>query len=172
MPFSGKSEAVKIAKDKGIKVIRMGDIVWEEVKNRNLELTDKNVGFIANEMRKKYGKNIWAKKTIEKINSWKEKKSIVIDGVRNIEEIDIFKKELGKDFILIAIETSDKTRYNRAMRRDRKDDSKNIQKIKERDQRELGWGLGSLIASADIVVTNEGEISNLRKQIKEVLNDL
>jgi dephospho-CoA kinase len=172
MPFSGKTEAVQIAKDKGIPIIRMGDMVWDEVKKRGLELSDKNVGFIANEMRKKHGKNIWATRTIEKIKSMTDINSIIIDGVRNVEEIDVFKKELGEEFIVIAIEVSDKTRHERAMTRDRKDDSKNIEKIKERDQRELGWGLGSLIASADIVVTNEGNVDDFKKHVKDVLEEL
>jgi len=171
MPFSGKSEAVKIAKDKGIPIIRMGDLVWDEVKKRNLELTDSNVGFVANEMRQKHGKNIWAIRTIEKIKSMSDSDSIVIDGVRNIEEIDVFKDKLGDDFVIIAIDVSDETRHTRAMSRNRKDDSKNIEKIKERDQRELGWGLGSLIASADIIIKNEGDIAVFQKNIKKVLED-
>ena len=123
MPFSGKTEAVKIAKEMEIPVIRMGDIVWQEVKNRNLKINDKNVGFIANEMRKKHGKNIWAKKTIDKIKDIKNTKYLVIDGIRNLEEVETFKKELKGDFILIGVEVSDKTRYKRAMKRNREDDS-------------------------------------------------
>jgi len=172
MPFSGKSEAVKIAKDKGIPVIRMGDLVWDEVKKRNLELTNSNVGFVANEMRQKHGKNIWAIRTTEKIKSMSDSDSIVIDGVRNVEEIDVFKDKLGDDFVVITIDVSDETRHNRALSRNRRDDSKNIEKIKERDQRELGWGLGSLIATADIVIKNEGDIVDFQKNIKNVLEGL
>lgn len=172
MPFSGKSEAVKIAQDKKIPVIRMGDLVWDETKKRKLELNDKNVGFVANEMRQKHGKNIWARKTVEKIRSMNVKNLIVIDGVRNLEEIDVFKKELGKDFVVIAIDVSDETRHKRALTRNRKDDSKDINKIKERDQRELGWGLGDLIATADIVITNEGNVEDFKKHVKQVLDGL
>ena len=172
MPFSGKSEAVKLAKEQEIPVIRMGDLVWDEIKKRGLELDDKNVGFVANEMRQRHGKNIWAKKTVEKIKVMNVKKTVVIDGVRNLEEIDVFKKDLGEDFVVIAIDVSDNIRHKRAMNRDRKDDSKDIRKIKERDQRELGWGLGSLIASADIVVSNEGNIDGFRKQVKDILEGL
>jgi len=172
MPFSGKSEAVRIAKQKDIPVIRMGDLVWEEVKKRDLKLIDKNVGFVANEMRQKHGKNIWAKKTIKKIKKLSIGESIVIDGVRNIEEIDIFKKELGDNFILVAIQASDEKRYSRAMNRNREDDSKNIDKIKERDKRELSWGLDGLIATADIVIKNEKSLDVFRNKINNILLDL
>ena len=39
MPFSGKSEAVRIAKDYKIPVIRMGDMIWEETKKQGAGLT-------------------------------------------------------------------------------------------------------------------------------------
>jgi len=172
MPFSGKSEAVKIAKELGIPVVRMGDMVWEETKRQGKKLNDKNVGEVANSMREKYGKNVWAKRTVERIKSFGEMNCIVIDGIRNSEEIDTFKKELGKDFVLIAVAASTQVRQKRAIARGREDDSKNLDDIKERDRRELGWGLGTVIASADILVPNEGTIDEFKKNMKKLLDKL
>jgi len=172
MPFSGKSEAVKIAKKMDIPVIRMGDMIWGEVKNQELELSDKNVGAIASQMRVEHGKDIWARRTLEKIKSVKNMNFIVIDGIRNVEEIDLFKKYLDGNLIVIAVEASDETRQKRALTRNREDDSKDIKKIKERDKRELAWGLGKVIASADIAVLNEGSIEDFKKQIREILERL
>ena len=172
MPFSGKSEAVQIAKDLNISVVRMGDAVWDEIKNRGLELNDKNVGMIADKMRKDHGMDIWARRTLNKIKSLDEANIVVIDGIRNVEEIDRFKKELGKDFVVIAIEASDESRYERAQSRGRQDDSKDSKKIKERDKRELRWGLGIVIASADIVISNEGNIDDFRNKIRKTLNEI
>jgi len=172
MPFSGKSEAVKIAKEMDIPVIRMGDMIWEEVKNRKLELSDKNVGTIASQMREEHGKDIWARRTLEKIKSVENMNFIVIDGIRNVEEIALFKRYLGGEFVVVAVEASDKTRQKRALARNREDDSKDLQKIKERDKRELGWGLGGVIASADIVVLNEGSVEGFQKKIREILEKL
>ncbi len=168
MPFSGKSEAVKIAKEQNIPVIRMGDMIWEETKKQNLELNDKNVGTIANNMRKRYGMDIWAKKTIEKIKKIKNTNILVIDGVRNLEEVETFKKKLGDDFLLIAIQVSDKLRYKRAMNRNRKDDNKDLAKIKERDNREISWGLTTVITTADMIISNEGSLEELHNKIKQV----
>jgi dephospho-CoA kinase len=172
MPFSGKSEAVNIAKEQNIPVIRMGDMIWDETKNRGLELSDKNVGMIANNMRKEHGMDIWAKRTLEKIKSIKDVDLLVIDGVRNIEEIETFEKELGKNFLLIAVQVSDKERYKRAMFRGRKDDSQDINLVRERDKRELSWGLGSVIASADIVISNEGPVEKFKQKINELFNKI
>ena len=168
MPCSGKSEAVEIAKNMKINVFRMGDMVWEEVKNRGFSLDDKHVGTIADQMRKEFGKDIWAKKTLEKITKFNELEHIVIDGIRNIEEIETFKKKLGKDFIVIAIIASDETRQKRCLKRGREDDIKDAHDLKERDKRELNWGLGSVIASADIIIPNEGSVENFRNEIKKI----
>ena len=172
MPCSGKTEAVQIAKNMGINVFRMGDMVWEEVKKRKLPLDDKHVGAIANDMREKFGKDIWAKKTLEKITKFRELEHIVIDGIRNIEEIETFKKKLGKDFVIIAIIASDKTRQKRCLKRKREDDSKDVNDLKERDKRELNWGLGSVIASADIIIPNEGSVENFRNEIKKIFKKI
>jgi dephospho-CoA kinase len=170
MPCSGKSEAVQIAKEMDIPVIRMGDMVWEEVRNRGLYLNEKNVGAIANQMRKDLGMDIWAKRTLDKISQIDKTKQIIIDGIRNIEEIEAFKKKLGKDFILIAVTATDKTRQRRFLNRGREDDSLDIQDLKDRDKRELNWGLGTVIASADIIVPNEDDIKEFKKEIRNILN--
>ncbi|KAA0004666.1 MAG: dephospho-CoA kinase [Thermoplasmata archaeon] len=169
MPFSGKSEAVEIAKDLGIPVVRMGDMVWDEVKKQGLEINDENVGFIANKMREIHGMDIWARRTVEKIISMKNVDKLVIDGVRNFEEIDFFKKMLGADFIVVAVNVSDEIRYKRAMARGREDDSLDLELVKKRDEREISWGLDKVINSADVVVSNEGSIDEFRKKIKDIL---
>lgn len=169
MPFSGKTEAVQIARDMGIPVVRMGDAVWDEVKKRGLELNDKNVGMVANEMREKHGMDIWASKTIDKIKNLDEKDVFVIDGIRNVEEIEAFKREIGSDFLVIAIDASNETRYKRAMSRDREDDSKDLTDVKERDRRELRWGIAAVMASADIVISNEDGLDKFRKRVRENL---
>jgi dephospho-CoA kinase len=172
MPFSGKSEAVKIAKEMNIPVFRMGDMVWEEVENRRLELNEKNVGTIADQMREEYGMDIWARRTLEKIRLISESESIVIDGIRNIEEIDAFRRELGGGFVVIAVEAAHEIRQKRALNRSRKDDSNDVEKIKERDRRELRWGLGVVIASADVVVSNEGGIEEFRDKVRKILDGI
>jgi len=171
MPCSGKSVAVQIAKEKNFLVLRMGDEVWHETKNQGLPLNDKNVGFVANEMRKKHGKDIWAKKTLEKINLNVDEDVIVIDGLRNSEEVDFFKKNLGNNFIIIAILASDELRKKRVIERKRADDSTDIKDLEIRDKRELSWGLGDVIYNADIKILNEGSIDEFIDKINKILQN-
>ena len=39
----------------------------------------------------------------------------------------------------------------------------------ERDSRELGWGLGEVIATADIMMINEGALGDLEREIVDLL---
>ena len=167
MPGAGKSEAVDVAAELGIKIINMGDEVRKEAAKRGMELTDSNLGRIADEMRKEHGKDIWAKKCIENLGN---EKIVVIDGIRNIEEVEAFRKRV-KNFILVAIHSSPKIRYERLMNRKRTDDSNRIDELRKREERELSWGLGDVIAMADVVITNDGSIEQFRKKIKDFLKE-
>jgi len=172
MPASGKSEAVQLAKDKGIPVIRMGDLVWEETKRQGKPLDDTHVGSIASSMRKDHGMDIWAKRAVIKIRSLKNTPRLIIDGVRNMEELEYFKKELGLDFMVVAIDASDELRRKRVLARGRIDDSKNRRNFEERDKREISWGLQKVIADADIIIPNNGSLEQFRTQVLRVLNTL
>jgi dephospho-CoA kinase len=172
MPASGKTEAVQLVKNKGIPVIRMGDLIWEETRQQGKPLDDKNVGDVASNMRKKYGMDIWAKRTVEKIHSMKKSSHLIIDGVRNMEEIEYFKKELGLDFFVVAIDASDDLRRKRAITRGRTDDSKNLEDLEERDKREIHWGLQKVIADADIIIPNNGSLEQFKKQVLIVFKKL
>jgi dephospho-CoA kinase len=172
MPASGKSEAVVIAKDKGIPVVRMGDLVWEETKRQGKPLDDKHVGAVAQAMRKNHGMDIWAKRTVEKIRSLKPSSFLVIDGVRNMEEIEFFKRKLGMDFLVIAIDAPDALRRKRAIERGRTDDSKDLKDLEERDRREISWGLQKVIVDADIIIPNNGSLNEFRKKVLSVFTHL
>ena len=172
MPFSGKSEAVSIAKKRGYTVIRMGDLVWEETKQQGLELNDQNVGHIATKMRISQGNDIWAQRTVNKIRACMNSPILIIDGIRNHKEVHYFKQKLSKEFILIAIQTNKSLRYKRAMNRGRIDDSLSLQKIQVRDQREISWGLDKVIKAADHTITNNLGINEFRNKINDFFNSL
>lgn len=168
MPGSGKEEFIKKAREMGIEVVSMGDVVRDFTRSLGLELNDKNVGTVANEERKKNGMDIWAKRTLERIKSEK----CVIDGIRNKEEIDFFKSNLKEKITVVALLSSEKVRFNRIMARARKDDARNWDEFVERERRELSWGLGNVIALADHFIINEGTLDEFRKRVEDFLNGL
>ncbi len=170
LPLSGKSTASKIAEEMGIPVVVMGDVVREEVEKRGLELTDENAGRVATELRQEEGMDAIAKRCIPKIKKKIEKKGVVvIDGIRGIAEVERFKREFGDDFILINIEAPIEIRFERAIKRKRKDDIKTIDELKRRDERELSWGMGEAMKIADITVENTGSIKDFEEKIRDLL---
>ncbi|CAG0979956.1 dephospho-CoA kinase [Methanosarcinales archaeon] len=171
MPASGKSEAAAIAKKLGIPVVNMGDVVREETAKRGLPPTDENIGGTGTSLRREEGMDVIAKRCVPKIRFIKAP-VVVVDGTRNINEIEYFKKEFGNDFMLIAIHTPFEMRFERVRKRARSDDMNCTEELKRRDEREKGWGLDKAIEKADITIDNTQTIEKFQKQIELLLGKI
>jgi dephospho-CoA kinase len=167
MPGSGKSLVVAAAKDLGYRVVTMGDVVREETVKQGLELNPKNVGEVMLQLRAEGGDRIIAEKCIPKIESHRAKK-IVVDGLRSYTEADTFKTRLP-NFVLMTVHSSPQTRFKRLSTRRRSDDPKTWEVFEERDMRELGVGIGNVIALAEYVIVNDSTKEVLVAQTEEVL---
>ena len=77
-------------------------------------------------------------KKINKINSKKENNKIIIDGIRNIEEIELFMK-IGEVKIILIRNTSEK-RMRLLQERKRSDAPINIEEFKKSIEEGLSWG--------------------------------
>ncbi len=173
MPGSGKSEAMAVARGRGYPVVRMGDLIWEEVERQGLPRDAAHVGQVANAMRESHGKDIWSQRTIQRVREVADDSPIVmIDGVRNMEEVETFHKELGEDFVLVAIHTEPDERFTRMVQRGREDDSHDMEVLQERDRREMGWGIARVIALADEMVVNDDTLDEFRTRIGRLLDRL
>ena len=77
--------------------------------------------------------------------------------------------------VLLAIHASPQTRYKRLVQRQRSDDPTDFEAFMERDKRELGIGMGSVIAIAAYMIINEGTKAHLNHKtltfIGKVLKD-
>ena len=163
LPGSGKTEVAKSLATSGATIVRMGDVVWQELERRGRAITDANVGQLSNEFRKLEGMGAIAKRSVPLVEAaGKGKRAVVVDGIRGISEVDEFRKAFGKGFHLIAVWSSEKSRYSRIASRRRVDDPLNLENFREKDLRELSWGLGDALALADVLFVNEGSIAELR----------
>src|SRR5213596_1542395 len=157
MPGCGKEEVLVVAKDLGFSVVRMGDVVREEAKRRGLPITDAAVGGMA-----------WAERTLPRIHGDR----VVVDGLRGRAELDVFRKAFGEALVVVAVHASPRTRYERLLRRKRLDDALTIEAVRARDLRELSWGLGDVVATADIMLVNESSLDQFRRQARAALKGL
>ena len=171
LPGSGKSEIGKVASEYGFPLVRMGDMVWDHVREHGMELDPAIVGKVAHERREKDGPDIWARVTADHI-----RKSIpdptpefaFIDGVRSIHEVERFRTEF-LDFRIVAVHSSPHTRYERIMARKRVDDAQSYDAFMDREKRELSWGIAQVVALADVMLVNEGSLDELRKQATDLI---
>ena len=151
MPGSGKSTIVSALKAKGIEVLNLGDGVRAEAKRRNLEPTGDNLGKLMLELRKKNGAGAIAELLTESIKN-SQSNVIIVDGVRSITEVEVL-RNVGS-VKLLSIEATADTRYKFLSSRGRSDDPITREKFEERDNRELGVGIGESIAIADETIVN------------------
>jgi predicted RNA binding protein with dsRBD fold (UPF0201 family)/shikimate kinase len=168
MPGAGKTEASNVAREMHIPVIIMGDVLREEVRNRGLEPTDKNIGAVANELRQKEGMDAIAKRCIPKIEALKSP-VVVVDGVRGIAEVEAFRQAFDDNFTLVKIDAPFELRLERLSQRGRSDDMSTAEALRQRDERELSWGMGKAIEAADTSVVNLDPIERFKDEVRSIL---
>ncbi|AKB16865.1 MULTISPECIES: dephospho-CoA kinase [unclassified Methanosarcina] len=170
MPASGKSEASRIAAEMGIPVIIMGDVIRKEVLRRGLEPNDSNTGMVATDLRKCEGMDAVSRRCISQIRETGSE-LVVVDGVRGIAEVECFRQEFGKGFILISIYAPIEIRFSRVQKRGRSDDMNSIEGLRHRDERELGWGMGEAIEASNVEIENNSTLEAFRKDVIDVLGN-
>jgi dephospho-CoA kinase len=167
MPGSGKEEFLSAAGTLGIPFARMGDVVREFYSTSSDREVGTGVGEFASAERKRFGKNIWAKRTIEKMSGG----TFIIDGCRSMDEVRSF-RELSGDVVIIGIHTPPKIRYERLIARGREDAPKNMEEFNERDSREITWGLAEVIALSDIILINASGLDEFHSLSERALRGL
>lgn len=166
MPGAGKEEFLSVAGSIGIPSARMGDTVREHY-SASSDREGLSVGEFASAERKRFGKNIWAKRVIEKMNG----EVFLIDGCRSMDEVRSF-RELSGDALVIGMYSSPKQRYDRLVKRGREDAPKNLDEFNERDSREISWGLGEVLALSDIMILNASSLNEFHSAALDVLKRL
>ncbi len=170
---SGKTEVAKALARFDVPCVRMGDVVWEEVRHRGQKITEANVAKVANELREREGLGAIAKRCIPLIKAHgKSKRAVAVDGIRSVAEVNEFRRAFGKNFHLIAVRAGEQTRYSRIASRGRADDAETREKFREKDRREGDWGLEKAIALADFTIVNEGTIEELHRKAVKIYKQL
>jgi dephospho-CoA kinase len=167
MPGSGKAIVSKAASIRGIPVLVCGDVVREETKKRGLTPTPENTGKVMLAMRKEEGPAVVAKRLIPKIAS-SAAPLLVVEGVRSMAEVEALRR--NHTVVIVAVHASPKTRYERLVARGRSDDPKSWEEFADRDARELGVGIGDVIALAQEMLINEASFEDMSAASETVLS--
>jgi dephospho-CoA kinase len=167
MPGAGKSMVVDAAKMLGFTVVAMGDVIRQETQRRGLELNPQNVGKVMLLLREEGGNTVIAQKCVPKIRETENPK-VIVDGLRSLAEAELFKENFSS-FTLVAVHAAPEVRFTRLHSRGRSDDPPNYAVFHERDMRELGVGMGHVIALSQHIVLNDEGIEQVKCNAKATL---
>jgi len=195
LPGSGKGEASQIARQQGLAVVVMGDVIRQEAARQGLEPTDQNLGRIGNALRAAEGPEAVAKRTLENARA-AGKDVVVVDGLRSREEADFFRTH-ADEFLLVEVCAPAEARLKWLAARGRPDDPvKSVAKatdcmradadariiascrepdrqaaaaLEQRECREMGWGMCEAMKIADLKIRNDGNLDDFREDVTRML---
>ena len=168
---SGKSTAATIIESEGYKKVYLSSYLEQEAKKRKLPLTRKVLQDLGNEMRESYGAGVLVKRALKDLKS---EKKIVIDGLRNLGEVEELRVEKGS--VLLSIVADRQIRFERLKKLKRRE--KLTPKLFERlDLRDLGvnekiTGLQTAfcIALADVYIDSNSTLDVFEAKILNFLD--
>ena len=172
LPGSGKGEAATVAREAGIPVVTMGDVVRQETADRGLDPT-KDHGTVAQALREENGPAAIAERSLPMIEDrLVDHDAVVIDGIRSDVEVDVFEERFGDAFTLVSIEAPFELRAERIDTRGRDagaDDGG--ESLERRDERERGFGMDDAMDRADVVVENTDSLESFHDRIEAIIHE-
>jgi len=158
-------------------IVTLSSIIRAELEKKKKAFDRKTLQDMGNELRQKYGSGILAKLAVDYLP--RDKEMIVINGIRNIGEIDYLKKTFGNKFVLIAVNASQEIRWQRVQSRIRSTDPKTWEEFVILDERDRGireplYGqqIDRCAEGADFVISNNGSVEELQNKINGVIEKL
>jgi dephospho-CoA kinase len=164
---AGKGEAASFFAANSYAYFSLSDVIREELRKENKELTRDNMIKMGNDLRRKFSPDILARRVAKKI----ERKA-VIDSIRNPQEV-VFLKRQG-NFILLSIDAPAKLRFDRVKTRGREESAVSLQDFVAKEAEEMGTDsnsqqLKACMNMADHTIINDGTLEDLRNKLEAFL---
>jgi dephospho-CoA kinase len=170
LPGSGKSEAAAVARELGVPVVTMGDVIRQACRDRGLDPATHH-GEMARTLREENGPDAVAQESLPLVEQHRETSEyVVVDGIRSDVEVERFVEALGEEFVLVEVVAPDEARARRLDLRGRDASAEaGGESLEERDERELGFGMGEAMEMADITVRNDDTLATFHERVRELL---
>ena len=173
---SGKGTVASFLMKSSFVYHSLSDTLRDELKNRDLEESRENLIKIGNNLRDEGGPGILADLMVPNLNSLENH---IVDSIRNPIEVNSLRREYpNHKFILIAVDATPETRYERLKQRNRFGDSSSWEqflaqeKLEESSTDPNKQQLLSTIKKADFYIDNSGTILELENSIAEIIDKL
>lgn len=172
---SGKGTISEYLKSKGFTYFSLSNVVREETQNRGLEMTRKNLQDVGNDLRETFGGAVLVNKLEERIL---KEDFVVIDGIRNPEEIYAIKKKFNGKIVNISAYKNRRVERYMDRAKERGEDDATISSFNKIDKRDLGKGeaesgqqVQACIDLADFTLKNNGTIDEFYQNCQEMLDN-
>lgn len=167
---SGKGELANVAREAGVPVVTMGDVVRAECRSRGLDPADHH-GEVARALREEDGPLAIAERSFPMVEDrLADHDTVLVDGLRSGDEADRFAEKFGEDFLLVAVTAPFDLREERIADRGRDAGAdEGGEGLAARDERELGFGMGEAIDRADVTIENDDSLDVFRDRARAVL---
>lgn len=171
LPGSGKGEFAAVAEDAGVPVVVMGDVIRTETRDRGLDPAEHH-GQVAQALRREHGPAAIAERTLPRVREHLEDHdTVVIDGIRSDAEVERFESAFEDAFTLVSIEAPFEVRAERVGARGRDQSDGDGESLRQRDERELGFGMDVAMEQADIRIENTGSLEEFRERAMELVTE-
>lgn len=170
---AGKDTIADYLKSKGFVYHSLSDILRDELRKRNKEVTRENLIKIGNEIRSTVGAGELASRTLEIIKGNNETKSLVV-SVRNPEEVNTLRKDV--DFKLWFVDAPARLRYDRTAKRRRSDDFQSFDDFLQKEKMENSddpnsQQLNEVAKMADVTIINDSTFQELYSRVDKLINN-
>lgn len=154
----------------GFTSFSLSSIVHAELEKRKIKTyTRQTLQDIGDDLRKKFGSDYLAQKSIEILDHNGIKK-VLIDGIRNPAEVTYL--QTLPHFILVGVTAKREIRYKRILKREKPWDPKNWQEFLEVDKRDSGLlqsssgqQVGKSVKMANYILSNNTSLEYFYKKI-------
>lgn len=167
---AGKGEVADFLKDKSFYYFSLSDAIRDELDKRKIAITRDSLIATGNELREKFGADILARRTLEKLDP---NRNYVVDSIRNPAEVEALRKS-GR-FVLFNIDAPANIRFERIKSRKRENDPQTLEEFRQKEQAEsknLSAHMQSIEdcqVMADYTIINEGSLEDLHKHVAELV---
>ncbi|WP_424002478.1 AAA family ATPase [Haloarcula salina] len=172
LPGSGKSEAANVAAEMGVPVVTMGDVIREECRDRGLDPAADH-GTVAKALREENGPAAIAERSLPIIeDALDDHDTVLVDGLRSDVEAEAFASAFGDDFLLVEVDAPFELRAERLDLRGRDASAADGgESLEDRDERELGFGMGEAMEMADVTIENTETLAAFQRTVRTLLRD-
>ena len=169
---AGKSEVTNIFVENKFEKVYFGDVTFDEMKKRNIEVTPENERLMREELRATNDMAIYAKKSEPKIKkAYEEGKNVVVESLYSWSEYKYLKEIYKDNFKLLAVVTDRDLRAERLKNRPNR--PLTDEEVTQRDYSEIeNIEKAGPIAIADHFVLNNGSFEELKEQVQGYIDTI